>query len=509
MNTLPLVSAAFYQDSSAILILAVGCMVALMQTIHVTFKEPRYVAGVLLTFVVAALCATFLPSAEHVHLQGAYLSTALAEFGRLFILAIGLVVILLMRGSYLASAFFRGEISSLFQMILMGMLVLVSSHDLVTIFVGLELSSIGLYALIGYIAPSRNSQEGAIKYLILGSLASAFLLFGFALLYASSGTLELEAIIAHMSHFQSDLWLQLAGLFILCGLGFKLALVPFHLWAPDAYEGAPTPLTAFMAISVKAMILILALRFSVLGMIHLMDQWLPVLTAMAMLSMICGNILALVQTSLKRTLAYSSIAHSGYMAIAICCFGTSSAFPYQALLFYLIGYALTSILAFGVLIWLETAESNNLQLNDLNGLAKKHPWAALGLAVAMFSFAGMPPTVGFMGKFFVFSAALTGQFYALVLVGVLGSTISLFFYLRVVVRMYFSEARSGSAVFKPVRSHVITGILAAAVGLTLVLGTFTPERALRWFKPVVGEVVQGNMLLGEMRKNPASNMPAR
>jgi NADH-quinone oxidoreductase subunit N len=201
---------------------------------------------------------------------------------------------------------------------------------------------------------------------------------------------------------------------------------------------------------------------------------------LAVLSMVIGNIMALVQTSLKRMLAYSSIAHSGYMAIAICAIaGTGAEFPVASILFYLVGYAIISIGAFAILMWLESEDNDNLLLDDLAGLARKHPWASFALATFLFSFAGMPPTVGFMAKFFVFNAAIVNKLYSLVIIGVIGSSISLYYYLRVIVKMYMEEPAKVVAQVAPRRSLVTTAVLAAAIILTVLLGTVLPGPALR------------------------------
>jgi NADH-quinone oxidoreductase subunit N len=368
------------------------------------------------------------------------------------------------------------------------MMVMVSSTDLITLFVGLELSSIGIYILVGYIFPNRASLEGAVKYLILGAFATAFLLFGFGLLYAASGTMDLMELSQKLAH-EGDIWMKMGILFTLVGVAFKLALFPFHMWAPDAYESAPTGITALMASSVKIMILILALRISH-GLPIYYEQWYPILFVLSVLSMIGGNILALVQTSVKRMLAYSSIAHSGYMAIVLCVLHNSNAFAYQAILFYLIGYTLSTILAFGTLMWLEDTERQNIQLQDLRGLTKTHPWAALALSIAMFSFAGMPPTVGFFAKFFVFNAALQGNLYWLVIMGVVGSIISLYYYLRVIVTMYMQKIDASHNSLSTKTSSVTAWILVSTCIAIIIFGTIMPEHILISLKPIATDLVQ-------------------
>ncbi len=447
--------------------------------------------SVLLLSLVGALAAAVAasPGVETAYLSGSYLAGVLSRFGQVLILLVSLIVTLLFKATFLRDRFFRGEIASLFLMVITGMLITVASEDLVTLFVGLELSSIGLYALVGYLNPSRRSQEGAIKYFVLGSFAAALLLFGFALLYVSTGSLRLTEVSQAVPKLLGHNWVKLGVVFSLAGISFKLALAPFHLWAPDAYESAPTGLTALMATTVKAMVIILAARFFAGSLASVYEVWLPALMFVAAISMILGNIMALVQSSLKRMLAYSSIAHSGYMAIAICASSANSgSLPVAAVLYYLVGYTIVSLGAFSILMWLENKDNDNLLLDDISGLSKTHPWAAFGLAVCMFSFAGMPPTVGFIGKFFVFNSALINHLTGLVLIGVIGSSISLFYYLRVIVRMYMADPIQLPTQLAPKPSLLVAVVIGATVIANLALGTVLPEAAMKWMVETSKEV---------------------
>jgi NADH-quinone oxidoreductase subunit N len=457
-------------------------MIHMLQAVFKGIGGQKSIFVLLVLGLVSALVAAWTtgPQMETAFLSGSYLGGDLSRFGQIVILVIALVVTLLFHETYLGESFFRGEIASLFAMVVAGMLVMVTSEEMVTLFVGLELSSIGLYALVGYLNPTRRSQEGAIKYFVLGSFAAALLLFGFALLYAATGTMRLSEIVEIVPKMADHNWVRLGVIFSLVGLGFKLALAPFHLWAPDTYEAAPTGIAAFMATSVKVMILVVAVRLFGNSLASAYEVWLPALMFLAMLSMVVGNIMALVQTSLKRMLAYSSIAHSGYMAIAICAIGGSSAeFPVAAILYYVLGYAVASLGAFGVLMFLEGEGRENLMLDDLAGLSKTNPWASFALACFMFSFAGMPPTVGFIGKLFVFKAAIDSQLYGLVAVGALGSAISLFYYLRVIVKIYMSQAVIVGETVVPRRSLVGSALLACALILAFLMGTVLPGPIFR------------------------------
>lgn len=493
MFSFPEINSSFYMTAAPVLILVTGAMITLLQSVSRRLGSRPAVEFVTWVTVVAAIAAAaVIPGEQADYLAGGLLSGTMSRFGQVLILAVAAFVMMMVRDHHSGPAFFRGEVSSIFLMLLSGMLVMVASDDLVTLFVGLELASIGLYVVIGYLQPNRRSQEGAIKYFILGSVAAAILLFGFALLYASCGTMRLSGIVASLPSVSSHGWARLGALMTLVGLGFKLALVPFHMWAPDAYESAPTAITAFMATTVKVMILVTALRLFAGTFSTMAEVWYPALVILAVLSMIGGNIMALVQTSLKRMLAYSSIAHSGYMAVAVCALSSvGSGLPVRAILFYLLSYVLVSLGAFAVVMALESPENDQLTIDDLSGLAKKSPWVAFAMTVFMFSFAGMPPTAGFIGKFFVFNAALNNHLYGLVLIGVIGSSISLFYYLRLVVRMYMSEpvAPFGGVRLAGSSFNLNNALLAFSVVATLLLGTALPGEAMERLVRTSADVV--------------------
>lgn len=488
---IPEIPRDFYSAASPIFILGIGCMISILQSVTKKFSGTGAVKAVLYTSLILALAATFANFGVHKadYLQGAYLSESLARFGFLMMLSISLVVAFYFDATFLKKSFFRGEIASLYQLVVLGSLVLIAADEMISLFTGLEIASIGIYALVGYVHPSQRSMEGAIKYFVLGAFATGFLLFGFALMYAGSGSMRISEIIAALGK-ESHPWLQMGGIFVLAGLSFKLALAPFHFWGPDAYEGAPTGITAFMATGVKVMILILMLRFMAVGMQYLSGIWLPGLLFLAALSMIVGNVMALVQSSIKRMLAYSSIAHSGYMAVAICAISaTSGELPVAAVLYYLLGYTVISLGAFGIVMWLENQVADNIQLEDLAGLSKRFPWVCAAMAVFMFSFAGFPPTVGFMSKFFVFNAAIKSQLYGLVLIGVLGSSISLFYYLRVLVKMFMTKPSGVVVDIKPQRSWIMATLTVAAIAATILLGTVLPEETLYLMREASGALV--------------------
>ncbi len=478
MTENPDLSLDFYLAAMPVFVLAAGAVISMMMSVIPRLSDRSNVFLCLIGSLGLASASLVLQcvAVSTSYLEGSYVLDELTMMGQWAILAIAVTTALMIRASHESVRFLRGEIVSLFLMIVLGFVVLVAADEFMSLFVGLEISSIALYALIGYVKPSQASREGAVKYLILGSFASAFLLYGVALLYAYSGSLRISMIFSSFAEPASHLWVKLGAVFIMSGLSFKMALAPFHQWAPDAYEAAPTSITGFMATSVKVALLIVLLRFLVDGMPALAGTWIPALVFLAMVSVIVGNVLALIQSSLKRMLAYSSVAHSGYMALGLTGFSgsLSATFPADAVVFYVVGYSIVSLGAFAILMWLETDEVDSLHLDDLSGLAKKHPWKAFAMTVFMLSLAGLPPTVGFMSKFFVFSSAISGKLYALVVVAVLGSAISLFYYLRVIVRMYMSSPVASAAELPVNRSPLLTLISVVSVTAAILLGTVLP-----------------------------------
>ena len=436
----PQLGLPFYIYTLPILALLAGALLLLLCAVSRMLRHPTIIFVCTLAFIVAALLSCLmLPQPDYQVFDGAYVVDGVARFGQLLVLAIAVCILWFGKEVQGRGNFLRGDICAIFLMTLSGMLVMVSSHNLLTIFVGLEIFSLGTYALIGYIKPTQSTQEAAIKYFVLGSFAAAILLFGFAFLYAATGSLDISTMLNNLS---DNNLARVGSMFVVVGLAFKLALVPCHLWAPDAYEGAPTAVTAFMVTTAKAVIVLLAVRFLDYHTI-LNSFWLPVLTLFACLSMLVGNVLALVQSSLKRMLAYSSIAHGGYIAIALVAL-SSKADPsiVNNVFYYLVAYCVISLGTFAFIIRLEDDVRTNIQLEDLTALAKSYPVQAAMLAIFMFAFAGIPPTLGFFAKFFVFKAGLEANLYTLVIIGVIGSGISFYYYLRVILQMYFVSTAS-------------------------------------------------------------------
>ncbi|HEX16145.1 MAG: NADH-quinone oxidoreductase subunit N [Deltaproteobacteria bacterium] len=364
-------------------------------------------------------------------------------FFKVLFLVIGFLVVLLSLDYTAREGIAFGEYYALLLIASAGMMLMASSANLVALFLGLEIMSIAIYALAGIMRDDARSVEAAFKYFLLGAFASGFLLYGMALTYATTGTLHLRAIadkLASNAAFRS-MPLMIVGLGLLVvGFGFKLALVPFHMWTPDVYEGAPTSITAFMATGVKAAAFAGMLRVFFTALPALEGHWRELLWVLAVATMTLGNLVALRQEDVKRMLAYSSIAHAGYMLVGFVAGGELGR---AGILFYLFAYAFMNIGAFAVVALLGRKGAPNTLLDDYAGVGFKHPLLAVAMAVFLFSLAGVPPTAGFMAKFYVFSAAVKAGYYWLAVLGVLNSAVAAYYYLRVMVYMYFREPKEG------------------------------------------------------------------
>jgi NADH-quinone oxidoreductase subunit N len=328
----------------------------------------------------------------------------------------------------------REEFYVLVLLATLGAMVLVASNHFVSLFLGLEILSVGIYVLIAYLRDGKLAVEAGLKYLILAGASSAFLILGMALIYAQLGTMEFGPMAAGLAAASDGLGLALAGMALMVtGIGFKLALVPFHMWTPDVYEGAPAPVTAFVATVSKGGMFAVVLRFFAgLEQVEL-GPILLVFTVIAIASMLAGNLLALLQDNVKRILAYSSIAHLGYVLVAFLAGGDQAA---EAVTFYLVAYFITTLAAFGVVTVLSDSEREADRLEDYRGLFWRRPFLAALLTAALLSLAGIPLTVGFLGKFFVAAAGVEAALWTLVIVLVAGSAIGLYYYLRLVVVMF-------------------------------------------------------------------------
>lgn len=317
-----------------------------------------------------------------------------------------------------------------------GMMVLISAHSLLTVYLGLELMSLSLYAMVAMDRDSILASEAAMKYFVLGALASGMLLYGMSMLYGVAETLDLGVLSERTVAAEDRLMFTFGLVFVLIGIAFKLGVAPFHMWVPDVYQGAPTPVTLFIGSATKLAAFAMAIRLLADGLGGLADDWRLMLILLAVTSIALGNIVAIVQTNLKRMLAYSTIAHMGFLLLGIL---AANSIGYAASMFYVIVYALMSMGAFGCIILLASATNESDQLQDFAGLARRSPWLAFLMMVLMFSLAGVPPFAGFWAKWFVLKEVISAGYAWLAVVAVFFSIIGAYYYLRVVKLMYFDE----------------------------------------------------------------------
>jgi NADH-quinone oxidoreductase subunit N len=398
-------------------------------------------------------------------------------FKVLFLFAAVLTVA--MSSRYLAVEGVRpGEYYFLILCATLGMMFMAGGIDLITLFIGLETMAVSFYVLAGYIRPNRRSNEAAIKYFVLGTFSMAILIYGMSLLYGLTGTTHLREIATSLAAGDGGLLLPLAVLLLIAGMGFKIAAVPFHMWAPDVYEGAPSPVTAFLSVGSKAASFAMLLRIFVEGLPAFRVDgvgtawgvpfgWTAIFYVLAVMTMTIGNIAALTQGNLKRMLAYSSIAHAGYVLIGIVA-GTTRGVT--AALVYLMIYAFMQLGAFAVVAVMRRANIAGDELKDLTALSSTHPGAAVAMLIFMLSLGGIPPTAGFMGKLWIFGAAIDAGYVWLAIIGVANSALSLYYYVRVVVFMW-SPDPDGEAT--PLRiGPALAAVLIAAAAGTIVLGIY-------------------------------------
>lgn len=420
-----------------LLTIVFGALLVLILEAFIQKENKNYLGYISLLFLV--VCAVFCVrswNANYSYFDGVlHLDKLALLLTFLFLVATAFVMLTGMKYISLQNANF-GEFYALLLLALSGMMIMVSTVNFLVIFLGLEVLSVSSYALAGLKRKDEKSSEAAIKYFLMGSFASAFLVFGLALLFGASHEMAIPEIIAYFSSSAEGQVIALVGLgMVIVGFAFKIALVPFHMWTPDVYEGAPTPVTAFFSVGPKSVGFAVLLRLFASywnggfrsDIIH------GLLWAIAVLTMLLGNLIALRQKNVKRMLAYSSIAHAGYILVALLARDSAS------LVFYLASYLFMNIGAFSALMALSKKDKEYLELDDLSGIGFQYPWIGATFAVFLFSLAGFPPTAGFLAKFYVFSAAVRQGLVPLVIIGVLASLISVFYYLRVIVYMYMRQ----------------------------------------------------------------------
>jgi NADH-quinone oxidoreductase subunit N len=344
-----------------------------------------------------------------------------------------------------------------------GMLVMAAATNLIVLLIGIEVLSLSLYVLAGFTRTRLTSEEAALKYFLLGSFSIGLLIYGTALIFGATGSLDYAGIAQALQGQRALNPMLLIGLgLVLVGFGFKLSLVPFHMWVPDVYEGSPTPVAAYMAVGTKAAVFAALVRMLTSAFPAAQSEWVPILAVLAALTMIVGNVAAVVQTNIKRLLGYSAIAHAGYILMALVAGGNN------AVLFYLLAYTAMNFGAFAVVVAVGGGREEKLSLDDWAGLGQRSPWLAAAMTVFMLSLAGVPPTAGFLGKLYVFESAIQGGYLWLALIGIVTSIISVYYYLKVVVAMYMVKSWAGSPAGRLTFS--MAAVVVIALFFTLQLG---------------------------------------
>lgn len=436
-------------------------MIALLENIHVALPEMIVLITACLALLadlffrhhlksiaffiscsglVLAACVSFLyiGSFKVILLNGLFISDDVAHLMKFFIYITVLLSFIYSRSYVDERQMPAGDYYVLGLFSTLGMMILVSAHSLLSVYLGLELMSLPLYAMTAIRRTDSDASEAAMKYFVMGAIASGMLLYGISLVYGATGKLDLldvaNAVAANWE--QQNTLLTFAVVFILAGVGFKLAAVPFHMWAPDVYQGAPSSVTLFISTAPKIAALGMAFRLFTIGLVDITVQWQQIILVMSLLSTGLGNLFAVVQTSIKRLFAYSAIAHVGYALFGIL---AASAAGYSAALYYILVYSLMSAAAFGLVVLMSSQGMEIDNVNDLKGLNKRNPWLAFLMLIVMFSMAGVPPTVGFFTKLLVLKALVDVQMTWVAVIGLLFTVIGAYYYLRIVKIMYFDQ----------------------------------------------------------------------
>jgi NADH-quinone oxidoreductase subunit N len=463
--------------------LSVLAMALLLINVFMPGGQKSYLAYV--SFIGVVVTAVLVGAGWGSHIESFSGSVVLDNFATffkmIFLVAAGLTV--LISDSYMErEGCNHGELYPLILFTVVGMMLMASGTDLMTMFLGLEVMSISLYVLAGFNRANRKSNEAGLKYFLLGAFSTGFMLYGMALIYGATGTTRLYKIatILGQTTLPSANILLVAGmLLMMTGFAFKIAAAPFHMWTPDVYEGAPTPMTAFMSAGPKAAGFAALLRIFLVALPTLQVEWSQVLWVLAVLTMTVGNITALRQDNIKRVLAYSSIAHAGYALVG---FAAGNGTGTAGILFYMLSYAFMNIGAFAIVILVAKKGETNGNVSDFAGLGFKRPVLALAMTLFLFSLAGVPPAAGFIGKFYLFSGAIQKGYIWLAVIGVLNSAASVYYYLRIMVYMYFKESTEDFA-WVQLTAPVALALIIAAAG-TLIPG-IVPSIVLQYAQMAV------------------------
>ena len=446
------------------IIIICGACVALMLSLVPHPRQHQILATISIFMIgLAASMSYFLSDYPQTAYAGMFVIDNFSSFFKI-ILYLGTTLTVLMSGKYLVKeGVIQGEYYSLLLFALLGTMIIVSATDLLMIYIGLELQALSIYVLTGFLKSNARSNEAALKYIILGAFSSAIILYGMSLFYGLSVTTNLNQMaVALATQDLSDPMLLLATGFMLVGLLFKVGAVPFHMWVPDIYEGAPSPITAYMSVAPKAAAFAVIIRIFVVDLAILQPIWIFSIAAISLLTMALGSFAALVQNNIKRMLAYSSIAHAGFLMLGLVAGGTGGI---TSIMLYLLVYTFMTIGIFAVIIVLNKGASRGESIEDFCGLAQNHPALAFMSLIFLFSLAGIPPTGGFFAKFYVLTALVDKGYVELAVVAVLLSAVAAWFYLRIIMLMYVKQPTEHTAI--DLNPSIRTVLLIATIGTLL------------------------------------------
>jgi NADH-quinone oxidoreductase subunit N len=407
-------------------------------------------------------------------MNGLVIDDMLSDLFRFFTCITMSLTLFYSRGYLAMRGLFRGETFVLALFALLGMLVMISAANFITLYMGLELQALSLYAMVAMHRTSKQASEAAMKYFVLGALASGMLLYGMSMVYGATGSLDIVRVAEVVIAWQGNSMILVFGLvFVVSGIAFKLGAVPYHMWVPDVYDGAPTAVTVLIGTAPKLAAFAFMMRLLVIALGGLEFDWQGMLTILSLLSMVLGNVVAIAQSNIKRMLAYSAIANMGFMLMG---FLTANLDGFTAAMFYMVAYVLTSLASFGVVMLLSRDGFEADRINDFKGLNQRSPWWALMMLLVMFSLAGIPPTIGFYAKFSVIEAAVRAGFTWLAVVAVMASLVGAFYYLRIVKLMYFDDATD----IAPIVARGDNRVLLSANGIAIVLLGIFPQQLMGW-----------------------------
>jgi len=441
------------------LVMAIGALLCVLIGSYAGEKSYTLVRGLVILILLAACVLVFRSDASNTtHFGGAFISDAFAKFMKLAALA-GSVITLFMSEAYLKASNRRAfEFPLLVLISTLGMMLMISAHDLVALYLGLELSSLALYVVASFDRDNVKSTEAGLKYFVLGALSSGMLLYGASLVYGMTGTVTFDGIAAALKSGAS-IGMIFGLVFVLAGLAFKISAVPFHMWTPDVYEGAPTPVTAFFAAAPKIAAIALFMRVVSQAFPSIFHQWQQIVIFIALASMILGAFAAIGQSNIKRLLAYSSIGHIGFALVGL---SAGTADGVASVISYMTIYLITTLGTFACVLAMSRGSQYFENIDDLSGLSKTNPALAFAFAMLMFSLAGIPPLAGFFAKWYVFVEAVNAKLYVLAVIGVLSSVVGAYYYLRIVKIIYFDEPKEAFSP-APISVRLVASLSAIVV----------------------------------------------